>query len=184
MPSAARRGPATCGEARHAQAQAINPKPTGSARSAIQVGTPSVMVLAGLRSTSHERDAAEREDRRDHRADGAGDDVRGVADRPLRQELAGREREQLAVAGGDRGPEHAEPERQVRRERGRSRNRRPKNLRETISASGSSMIPAERQAREAILGLDRERLIDTNGLTRCGLPATSGRRHAPARPAS
>ena len=51
MPSAARPRPGQCGEARSARRTAINPKPTGSARSAIQVGTPSVMVLPAARST-------------------------------------------------------------------------------------------------------------------------------------
>ncbi len=52
MPSAARPRPRQCGEARSARRMAINPKPTGSAKSAIQVGTPSVvMVLPASRST-------------------------------------------------------------------------------------------------------------------------------------
>ena len=163
MPSAATPRPGQCGEARSARRTAINPKPTGSARSAIQVGTPSSDGAAGRAVDVEERDAAEREERRDHRADGAGDDVRGGADRPLRQELAGRERQQLAFAGGDRRPEHAEPEREVRRERGRSlESTEPKNLRETISASGSSMIPASATLARRFSAWTASVFIDTD----------------------
>ena len=158
MPSAAMARPGQCGEARHASRSAISPKPIGSARSAIQVGTPSVIVSPAARSTLHERDAAEREDRRDHRADrrrrrrarrrrprpsGRNSPVASVSSLPSRAAIA--------------APEHAEPEREVRRERGRSRNRRAEKLARDDLGERQQHDPAERQAGEAVLGLDRER---------------------------
>ena len=189
MPSAARPRPVPM--RRGAQREAHGDQPEADRQR--QVGDPGRHAFgdgaAGLAIDVEERDAAERQDRRDHRADGAGDDVRGGADPALRQELAGRERQQLAFAGGDRRPEHAEPEREVRRERGRPLNRPAEELARDDLGERQQHDPRERQAREAILGLDREclyrhgmmltRLADGPHLT---CLSSSGRHHAPERP--
>ena len=121
MPSAAIARPGQCGDARHTSRSAIRPKPIGSARSATQIGSaagdqrrrrgdrsararspPSARIVATIAPTVPAKTCA----------------TALIA--ALRQELAGGEREQLAVARRDRGAEHAEPQRQRRRDRRRS----------------------------------------------------------------
>ena len=113
--------PTQCGDARQASRSAISVKPIGKASVDTHVGTPSAMIVAGRALGEHERRAADGEHHRDRGAGEAADDVRDVGDAALGQELAGGEREQLALARGDRGAEQADPEREVQRERRRRR---------------------------------------------------------------
>ena len=72
--------------------------------------------LRALLMDLKEPQAAEREDRRDHRADQRGGDRRDVPRQTFRQERAGREREQLAFPRRDGRADEADDERQMRRE--------------------------------------------------------------------
>ena len=143
MPSAARPRPGQCGEARSARRTAINPKPTGSARSAIQVGTPSmVMVLPAARSTLRSamlpsaRIVAIIEPMAPATMCaaaptgpfGRNSPVASVSSLPSRAAIAAPSMPSQSVRFDANA---ADPWTD-----------RPKNLRETISASGSSMIPA------------------------------------------
>ena len=157
MPSAATPRPIHCGEACQTRRSAISANPIGSARSATQVGRPMrddvarhpvACTSATPPSANSVAMAAPSECRRSR--------ARG-ADRALRHELAGGERQQLAVTRGDRRAEQAEPQREIRR---RSRPIRestvPKNLRDAISASGSSMMPPRARLGDRVLGARRE----------------------------
>ena len=157
MPSAASARPGQCGEARQREAQRDQPE----ADRQREVGDPgrdafAVIVLPAARSllTSAMPPSARIVAIIAPMAPATMCATAPI--RPLRQELAGRERQQLAFARRDRRPEHAEPERQGRRERGRSRDRRAEELARDDLGERQQHDPAERQAREAVLGLDRE----------------------------
>ena len=70
-------------------------------------------MVCGLALGRHHLHPAPREDERRARGDGGGDDVGDPAREARRDERAGGEREQLAVARGDGGAEEADPEREV-----------------------------------------------------------------------
>ena len=120
MPRAAIARPIQCGDARQTRRSAISANPIGSARSATQVGIAHGDHVAGVAVAPHQRNAAEDEHRRDGRADRRGDDMRELTDPALGQELAGREREELAFARGDGRAEQPDPEGQVLGDRPRS----------------------------------------------------------------
>src|SRR5262249_25251474 len=85
------------------------------------------------------------------------EDVRGLADASLRQELAGREREELAVARGDGGAEQPEPEREAGDQAGLAGNRRVQEPARGDLGERQDHDPRQREAGEAVLELDRER---------------------------
>ena len=72
--------------------------------------------VAGRLIALNEGDPAERKDRRDRGTGEARDEMSGGPDPALREELAGRQGEQLALARRNRGAEHAHPQRQHLRE--------------------------------------------------------------------
>ena len=88
----------------------------------------------------------------------AADDVSDARDATLGEELAGRERQQLSLARGDRGAEQADPQRQVQREWRSARNSGVEETPHARSrASGSSMMPASASVATSVLGASRDR---------------------------
>jgi hypothetical protein len=104
-----------------------------------------------------EGDAGEAEDGCNQRGNGAGQDMRGRADPPLRQELTGGERQQLAFARRHGCPEHPEPQRQRRHDRGRPGNGRVQEPSRGNLGERQQHDAGERQARDAVLELCGER---------------------------
>ena len=76
-------------------------------------GCPAPIVVPASRSASTISTAAPREDERRRTRPRRAATIAAAGARPLRDERAGGEREQLAVARGDRGAEEPDPEREV-----------------------------------------------------------------------
>jgi hypothetical protein len=113
---------------------------------------------AGGPLADDQRQAADREHHRDRRADEPANDVGGRGDRSLGQELARRQRQQLALARGDGGAEQADPERQVERKRRGPGNAAARHQAHRNLGKRQQHDAAEREGGKGVLGPDRESL--------------------------
>ena len=102
--------------ARQASRNAIRANPTGRASCPTHAGTLAAMIVPVSRSRDDELDGAAGEDRR-HAGRHRRGEHRGGPARPPGHGRAGREREKLALARGDRRAEEADPQGEVLNER-------------------------------------------------------------------
>ena len=112
-------------------------------------------LAAGLTLRDHERQTTDREHHRDRRAGEAADDVSGVSDATLGEELAGGEREELALARRDGRAEQAHPQRQIQRERGSAGDSGVGDATKHDLAQRQQHDAAEGERREGVLGASR-----------------------------
>ena len=183
MPSGASARPAQCDDARQTSRSAMRPKPIGSARSAIHFGTPGAISSPARRSLWTSTIAPSVNIVAIMAPIAAGEHVRDGADAPLREELAGGEREQLAFARGDRRAQHAEPQRERGRVGARAGDRRHEELARRDLDERDQHDPAQREAGDAVLGLDGQRCASARDGPSPTCLWLCGRRRAPASPA-
>ncbi len=173
MPIAATARPIHVGDARQTRRSAIRPKPIGSARSAIQTGTPIAMTSPAALSlwTSTSPPSASSVATIAPPAPemmcamspigpfGKNSPVASVSSLPSRAAIAAPKSPSQSVRFCANGPEPAMPV--------------PKNLRETISESGSTMMPPSASVASRFSARTAAVLSAING------PWTYGRRRAP-----